>query len=113
MYHAVFHSFSLLPNCLRFLHNLCIIEPIRFEHLDVIKTDQSEGVNFTSFIGSKKKKKQIPDFSLSDWPVSGHMIFFVQKKILFFLHFSYVFPHFSSSLHPSFTPPPLRLGLGT
>ena len=111
MYHTVFHSFSLFPNCLRFLDNLCIIDPIRVEHLDhVIKTDQSESVNYASFIG--RKKKQIPDFSLSDWPVSGHMIF-LSKKILFFLHFSYVFPHFSPPLHPSFTPPPLRLGLGT
>ena len=100
MYHTVFHLFSLFPNCLRFLDNLCIIYPIRFEHLDhVIKTDQSESVNFASFIG--RKKKQIPDFSLSDWPVSGHMIFF-SKKNLFFLHFSYVFPHFSPPLlHPS------------
>ena len=115
--HTVFHSFSLFPNCLRFLDNLCIIDPIRFEHLDhVIKTDQSESVNFASFIGSKKKKKQIPDFSLSDWPVSGHMIFFF-KKIFFYLTLFVCFSTFFSSppspLHPSFTPPPLRLGLGT
>ena len=110
MYHTVFHSFSLFPNCLRFLDNLCVIDLIRFEHLDhVIKTDQSESVNFVSFIGSKKKK-QIPDFSLSDWPVSGHMIFFFCfKKKFFILHFSYVFPHFSPPLlYPSTPLSPLH-----
>ena len=108
MYHTVFHSFSLFPNCLRFLDNLCIIDPIRFEHLDVIKTDQSESVNFASFIGSEKKKMQIPDFSLSDWPVSGHMIFFFQKTF-FFSYTFHVFPHFSPPLlHPSTPSSPLH-----
>ena len=61
-------------------------------------TNQKAWILLPSSVG---KKKQIPDFSLSDWPVSGHMIFF-SKKILFFLHFSYVFPHFSPPLlHPS------------
>ena len=104
MYHTVFHSFSLFPNCSRFLDNLCIIDPIRFEHLDVIKTDQSESVNFASFIGSKKKM-QITDFSLSDWPVSEHMIFFFffKKKNCFSYTFRMFFPFFSSPpsvLHP-------------
>lgn len=103
MDHTVFHSFSLFPNCLRFLDNLCIIYPIRFEHLDhVIKTDQSESVNFASFIG-RKKKKQIRDFSLSDWPVSGHMIFFFKKNFVFLTLFV-CFPTFFSTppspLHP-------------
>ena len=49
VYHTVFHSFSLFPNCLRFLGNLCIIDPIIFEHFDhAIKTDQSESENFAS-----------------------------------------------------------------
>ena len=69
MYHTVFHSFSLFPNCLRFLDNLCVIYLIRFEHLDhVIKTDQSESVNFVSFIGSKKKSKfQISRFLIGQF----------------------------------------------
>ena len=101
MYHTVFHSFSLFPNCLRFPDNLCIIYPIRFEHLDhVIKTDQSESVNFASFIGRKKKSK----FEISRFLIGQFLG----------TCFSYTFHMFSHIfLHPSFTPPPLRLGLGT
>ena len=100
MYHTVFHSFSLFPNCLRFLDNLCIIDPIRFEHLDVIKTDQSESVNFASFIGSEKKKCK---FQISRFLIGQFLgtWFFFFKKHFFFLT---LFMFFHIFLLPSFTP---------
>ena len=68
------------------------------------------------------KKRQNSDFSLSDWPVSGHVIFIFfskkKKKKMFsgkfnsflIFHFSYRFPHFPPPLLPprlTFTSCPL------